>query len=72
LSSHSCGVLSATTGFGKTVIGSAMIQRRQTNTLIIVHRKQLLEQWKESLAVFLDCEKKEIGIIGGGKHKPSG
>ncbi|MEL3970937.1 DEAD/DEAH box helicase family protein [Rossellomorea oryzaecorticis] len=72
LSSHSCGVLSATTGFGKTVVGSAMIQRRQTNTLIIVHRKQLLEQWKESLAAFLDCEKKDIGIIGGGKHKPSG
>jgi superfamily II DNA or RNA helicase len=72
LSSQSCGVLSATTGFGKTVIGSAMIQRRQTSTLVIVHRKQLLEQWKESLAAFLDCEKNDIGIIGGGKHKPSG
>ena len=72
LSDHKYGVLSATTGFGKTVVGAAMINKRQTNTLIIVHRKQLLEQWKESLSAFLGCEKDEIGIIGGGKNKPSG
>ncbi len=35
------GVLSATTAFGKTVIEAWLIAQRKTNTLIIVHRKQL-------------------------------
>ncbi|CAN7196546.1 TOTE conflict system archaeo-eukaryotic primase domain-containing protein [Rossellomorea sp. LjRoot5] len=72
LSQHDNGVLSATTGFGKTVIGAAMIERRAANTLIIVHRKQLMEQWKTSLSSFLHVETTSIGEIGGGKHKPGG
>lgn len=72
LSQHNNGVLSATTGFGKTVIGAAMIERRAANTLIIVHRKQLMEQWKTSLSSFLHIETTSIGEIGGGKHKPGG
>ncbi|MBU3216718.1 DEAD/DEAH box helicase family protein [Clostridium estertheticum] len=47
------GVLSATTAFGKTVIGSKLIAERKVNTLIIVHTQQLLEQWKEKLKQFL-------------------
>jgi superfamily II DNA or RNA helicase len=72
LCQHDHGVLSATTGFGKTVIGAAMIERRAANTLIIVHRKQLIEQWKTSLSSFLGYENASIGEIGGGKHKPGG
>lgn len=72
LSQHNNGILSATTGFGKTVIGAAMIERRAANTLIIVHRKQLMEQWKTSLSSFLHGETISIGEIGGGKHKPGG
>lgn len=68
---YDTGVLSATTGFGKTVVGASLIAERQTSTLIIVHRKQLLEQWKERLFTFLDLEKDDVGQIGGGKHKPS-
>lgn len=69
---HDTGVLSATTGFGKTVIGASMISKRKVNTLIIVHRIQLLEQWVERLKMFLNVTAEQIGIIGGGKHKPSG
>ena len=47
------GVLSATTAFGKTVIGAKLIAGRKVNTLIIVHTQQLLEQWKEKLKQFL-------------------
>jgi superfamily II DNA or RNA helicase len=32
----------------------------------------LLDQWRERLKVFLDVSAEQIGIIGGGKHKPSG
>ncbi|MBY0533348.1 MAG: DEAD/DEAH box helicase [Rickettsiaceae bacterium] len=72
LSSHDIGVLAATTAFGKTVVGAHMIAKRKTNTLIIVHRRQLLDQWIERLKVFLDLGPDQIGMIGGGKYKPSG
>jgi len=66
------GVLSATTAFGKTVIGAWLISKRKTNTLILVHRKQLQEQWIERLSSFLELPKNAIGRIGGGKRKPTG
>jgi superfamily II DNA or RNA helicase len=66
------GVLSASTAFGKTVIGAWLIAKRQVNTLVIVHRRQLMDQWVESLQSFLGLEKKEVGQIGGGKHKATG
>lgn len=69
---HDTGVLAATTAFGKTVIGTHMIAKRKTNTLVIVHRRQLLDQWIERLKVFLNISPDQIGIIGGGKRKPSG
>ena len=53
LSAHDTGVLSATTAFGKTVIGAALIAKKRVNTLILVHRAQLMEQWKERLEQFL-------------------
>ena len=40
--------------------------------MIIVHRRQLLDQWIERLKLFLDLEPDQIGMIGGGKHKPTG
>lgn len=67
LTVHDDGVLSATTAFGKTVVAARMIAERGVNTLVLVHRKQLLDQWRERLAVFLDIPIREIGAIGGGK-----
>ena len=66
------GVLSATTAFGKTVVAAWLIAKRQVNTLIIVHRKQLQEQWIERLLTFLDLPRSVIGRIGGGRRKPTG
>jgi superfamily II DNA or RNA helicase len=66
------GVLSATTAFGKTVIGAWLIAKRKVNTLILVHRKQLQEQWIERLTSFLELPKGSIGRIGGGERKPTG
>ncbi len=66
------GVLSATTAFGKTVIGAWLISKRQVNTLILVHRKQLQEQWIERLLVFLDLPRSAIGRVGGGRKKATG
>ncbi len=69
---HDIGVLSASTAFGKTVIGAWLIAQRKVNTLVIVHRRQLMDQWVESLQSFLGLGKKEIGLVGGGKHKTIG
>ncbi len=69
---HDVGVLCAPTAFGKTVTAAAIITRRATNTLILVHRSELLKQWKERLQTFLGVDKGFIGFIGGGKAKPTG
>ena len=69
---HDIGVLSASTAFGKTVIGAWLIAQRKVNTLVIVHRRQLMDQLVESLQSFLGLGKKDIGQIGGGKHKVTG
>ncbi|MBF0561730.1 MAG: DEAD/DEAH box helicase family protein [Alphaproteobacteria bacterium] len=69
---HETGVLAATTAFGKTVVAARMIAQRDTNTLILVHRQQLLDQWVARLKAFLDIDPARIGFIRGGKRKPTG
>jgi hypothetical protein len=67
---HDTGVLSATTAFGKTVVAAWLIAQRGVNALVLVHRRQLLDQWVERLSTFLDLPAKSIG--GGGRNKPTG
>ena len=69
---HDTGVLAATTAFGKTVIAAWLIAQRGVNTLVLVHRRQLLEQWVERLSAFLNVPREAIGRIGGGRAQPSG
>jgi superfamily II DNA or RNA helicase/very-short-patch-repair endonuclease len=72
LLAHDIGVLSATTAFGKTVLAAWLIAQRGVNTVVLVHRRQLQEQWKERLSTFLGLPPKLIGRIGGGRKKPTG
>ncbi|WP_240910101.1 DEAD/DEAH box helicase [Desulfopila sp. IMCC35008] len=60
---RSFGVLEAGTGSGKTVMALAAIAARRQPTLVVVHTKELLYQWRERAAEFLDCE---TGLIGDG------
>ncbi|MEG2332550.1 MAG: DEAD/DEAH box helicase family protein [Bacteroides sp.] len=53
---HNTGVLNGTTAFGKTVTAIGLIAKRKVNTLILVHTKALLEQWKSRLEEFLDID----------------
>ncbi len=69
---HDTGVLSATTAFGKTVVAAHLIAARGVNTLILVHRQQLMEQWVQRLAAFLDVPVQSIGRLGGGHKKLTG
>jgi superfamily II DNA or RNA helicase len=69
---HDIGILHAPTAFGKTVTAAAMIARRAVNTLVLVHRRELLDQWRERLQSFLALDPRDIGTIGGGKSKSTG
>ena len=60
----SFGVIESGTGSGKTVMGLALIAARRQPTLIIVHTKELLYQWKERAEQFLACD---VGLVGDGK-----
>lgn len=68
---HDIGVLSASTAFGKTVVAAYLMAQRKVSTLVVVHRRQLLDQWIEALSQFLGLAPEEIGQIGGGKRKPT-
>lgn len=69
---HDTGILCAPTAFGKTVSAAALIARRRVNTLVLVHRTELLRQWQERLQAFLGVGKDVVGTIGGGKPKITG
>ena len=58
---HDIGVLAATTAFGKTVLAAWLIAQRRVNTLVLVHRRQLQEQWIERLLTFLEMPPRHIG-----------
>jgi len=72
LAVYDTGVLAAGTAFGKTVVGAHLIAERGVNTLVLVHRQQLLDQWVARLSEFLDLDPKSIGRIGGGTRRPTG
>ncbi len=72
LLAHDTGVFVAPPGIGKTVVGTYLVATRKTSTLILVHRRPLLDQWIGQLALFLGIEPKDVGQIGAGKAKPNG
>jgi superfamily II DNA or RNA helicase len=69
---HEIGVFVAPPGVGKTVIGTYLAALRGRNTLVLVHRAPLLDQWRSQLAMFLDLDIKTIGQLGGGKDRLTG
>ena len=63
------GVLVAPPGAGKTVMGCAAIARRGVSTLILVHRKPLMDQWNDRLQKFLGFSKNEIHFLGKSRNR---
>jgi superfamily II DNA or RNA helicase len=72
ITGHDEGILCAPTAFGKTAVAAWLIAKRKVNTLVVVHRQQLLDQWQERLGMFLNLPAKSIGHIGGGKMDRTG
>ena len=69
---HDNGVFVAPPGIGKTVLGTYLVSQRCRTTLVLVHRRPLLDQWVTQLSLFLGIGEKEIGRIGGGKRTANG
>jgi len=63
------GILVSPPGSGKTIMGIELIARLKQPTLILVHKKQIFDQWVERIESFLDIPKKNIGKIGSAKKK---
>jgi superfamily II DNA or RNA helicase len=61
------GTLSAPTGSGKTCMGLFIIAQRKQPALIVVHTRELVNQWVDAIDKFLGIPADEVGIIGGGK-----
>jgi len=56
-------------GFGKTLIGAKMIELRAVNTLVVVNKNMLLDQWIQRFIDYFEMDKKDIGFLGKGKNK---
>ncbi|MCP4119444.1 MAG: DEAD/DEAH box helicase [Desulfobacteraceae bacterium] len=63
------GVLHIPTGGGKTVIALWLIAHRKQPALVVVHTRELLNQWIDRIEEFLHIPRKEIGVIGDGKFR---
>jgi superfamily II DNA or RNA helicase len=60
------GTLNAPTGSGKTIMALYMIARRKQPALIVVHTRELMDQWAARIKAFLNIPGSDIGMIGGG------
>jgi superfamily II DNA or RNA helicase len=61
------GLLEAGTGSGKTIMALYLIAERKQPALVVVHTKELLNQWISRIETFLNIPRADIGVIGGGK-----
>jgi superfamily II DNA or RNA helicase len=66
------GVLVAPPGAGKTVMGCYVIAKRNVPTLILAHRKPILDQWRTQLGNLLGLPSRLVGQAGGGRNRQTG
>jgi superfamily II DNA or RNA helicase len=58
------GIIEAVTGAGKTITVLELIKRRKQRTIILMHSRTLLEQWRQIIFELMGFEP---GVVGGGE-----
>ncbi|MFQ5684475.1 MAG: DEAD/DEAH box helicase family protein, partial [Candidatus Binatia bacterium] len=69
---YDMGVLIAPPGAGKTVMGCYVVAQRNVPTLILAHRKPILEQWRTRLGELLGLPSRLVGQVGAGRNRQTG
>jgi len=69
---YEMGVLVAPPGAGKTVMGCYAVAQRNVPTLILAHRKPILDQWRFQIAELLGLPSRLVGQVGGGRNRQTG
>ncbi|AXK49413.1 helicase [Aliarcobacter trophiarum LMG 25534] len=59
-------------GFGKTLIGAKIFEKRAVKTLIIVNKNMLLDQWISRFVDYFGYKKSDIGFLGKSKNSLNG
>ena len=59
-------------GFGKTLIGAKIFEKRAVNTLIVVNKNMLLDQWISRFVDYFGYKKSDIGFLGKGQNRLNG
>jgi len=57
---YSSAILKLNCGVGKTVLGIYLIQKISRKTLVVVHRVNLLDQWKKEIEKYTDAK---VGLL---------
>jgi|WetSurMetagenome_2_1015567.scaffolds.fasta_scaffold02025_10 superfamily II DNA or RNA helicase len=61
------GILVAPPGAGKTIMGIEIISKLKQPSLILVHKKQIFNQWLQRIENFMNIPQREIGQICANK-----
>jgi superfamily II DNA or RNA helicase len=69
---YDMGVLVAPPGAGKTVMGCYAVAERNVPTLILAHRKPILDQWRFQIGELLGLPSRLVGQVGGGRNRQTG
>jgi len=59
------GIIEAATGVGKTVIAADLIAKIGRKTLVVVHKDDLMQNWKSELVRHTNLKPSDIGTIQG-------
>ena len=65
------GILFAKTAFGKTYVAINTISKLKKKTLILMHKKDLMTQWKDDIIKYTNLTDNDVQIFTGSKFEPN-